>query len=163
MILLAHVPASALARPLLCLGLVALFGGSGCVIPTSLERETQVNDPPVFVSADPPFGDLFPPATIDLRAVVADQNVDDTLTVRLFHGEMRSNGGAEQTIDGRINSKLERTFVFSSLNLCTFGDENLYLYVADHGFSQTEPFKPVPSDGGQSDFVIENHWTVHCK
>jgi hypothetical protein len=62
----------------------------GCIIPDRLEPPLKdINFQPVFVPSEvvPPFGQVLPGdanSTLDLKFVVDDQNVLDTLRVRVF-------------------------------------------------------------------------------
>ena len=73
----------------------------GCIIPDTFTKQQDVNFQPVFVpdAVSPPFGQVLrgdANNTLDLRFVVDDQNLNDTLRVRLF--TERTIGAAKQRV-----------------------------------------------------------------
>jgi hypothetical protein len=61
----------------------------GCIIPDTFTKQQDVNFQPIFVPSEvsPPFGSVLPGDAnkpLDLRFVVDDQNLNDTLRVRVF-------------------------------------------------------------------------------
>jgi hypothetical protein len=73
----------------------------GCIIPDTFTKQQDVNFQPVFVPSDvsPPFGRVLTgvaESDLDLKFVVDDQNLFDTLRVRVF--TERTIGGVQQRV-----------------------------------------------------------------